>query len=180
MHALHRAGCGCHKLSRRSFLTAAASVAAVAATGLTGRAFAGGHAAALVVTCMDFRLVDDAARYFAGAGLANNYDQISLAGASVGALGKLNPAWAETFWSHVDAAIQLHEIKRVILLDHRDCGAYKLAFGPDSIAEVAAETALHQAQLGEVKRQLAEKKPDLAFTGLLMGLDGSVEALVLG
>lgn len=178
MHSHHGAACGCP--SRRSFMAGMASCAAVSAAGLGGRALAGGHAAALVVTCMDFRLVDDASRYFAGAGLANNYDQISLAGASVGALGKLNPAWAETFWSHVDAAIQLHQIQRVILLDHRDCGAYKLAFGPESIAEAAAETALHQAQLAELRRQLAEKKPELAFTGLLMGLNGSVEALVLG
>ena len=151
----HVAGCAC--LSRRHVLRAAAG-AVGAGLLLPGAAFAG-TAEALVLTCMDYRLVDDALNYFHGRGLTNKYDHVVLAGASAGALGKLGPDWASTFWKHVDTAIQLHHVKELIVVDHRDCGAFKIVYGAEAIGTRVKETNLHRALLRALRGELASRHP---------------------
>jgi hypothetical protein len=147
---------------------------------LPNAAQAGGKAQALVLNCMDFRLVDEGVQYFNARGLRNNYDQVILAGASIGALGKLGPEWAATFWKHVDTAKSLHHIEKIIVVDHRDCGAYKIVFGADSIADKDIETALHRSQMILLREEVKQRHPDLGFEGALMGLNGWVENLFPG
>jgi hypothetical protein len=60
-------------------------------------ASAAGEVQALLLSCMDYRLVDKTGRYMAGRGLRNKYDHIILAGASLGALTEKYPAWNQTF-----------------------------------------------------------------------------------
>lgn len=84
-----------------------------------------GHAEALLLSCMDYRLVDETERYMTNRGLRDKYDHVILAGASLGAMTDKYPSWNQTFWDHLDVSIKLHGIKKVIILDHRDCGAYK-------------------------------------------------------
>src|ERR1700685_2481006 len=65
------------------------------------------------------------------------------------------------FWSHVAIAKQLHNIKKVIVLDSRDCGAFKVAFAKDYKGAGAAETAQHKVVMQQVKDKLAKTHPDL-------------------
>lgn len=141
-------------------------------------AFAG-HADALVLTCIDYRLVDDAVKFFDAKHLTNDYDQVSLAGASLAAVSDKFPSSNTAFWDHVQIAKTLHHITKVIVLDHRDCGAYKVAFGDKFAAEKDAETAQHQAVMAEFKATLAKKFPDLGVEFYLMALDGSAEAVAV-
>ena len=101
---------------RRRFLELAgtAGAAAVLATGLDvgltrvpSLFAAGGDVEALVLTCMDFRLVNEVGFLLNEHGLVNKYDQVILAGATLGVATDTYPAWAETFWNHLDLAIQL-------------------------------------------------------------------------
>jgi hypothetical protein len=174
----HDHGPHCTCLSRRRLFGAAAL--GLAGLALPGAARAGGKAQALVLNCMDFRLVDEGVQYFNARGLRNNYDQVILAGASIGALGKLGPDWAATFWKHVETAKTLHHIEKVIVLDHRDCGAYKIVFGADSIADKSIETALHRSQMILLREELKKRHPEMGFEGALMGLNGWVENLFPG
>jgi hypothetical protein len=173
---LHGPNCSC--FSRRRLL--GAGLMGLAGLALPVAANASGKAQALVLNCMDFRLVDEGVQYFNARGLRNNYDQVILAGASIGALGKLGPEWAATFWKHVDTAIALHKIEKLIVLDHRDCGAYKIVFGADSIADREIETALHRSQMILLREELRKRQPSLGFEGALMGLNGWVENLFPG
>lgn len=168
----------CTCLSRRRLFGAAAL--GLAGLALPRVAEASGKAQALVLNCMDFRLVDEGVQYFNARGLRNNYDQVILAGASIGALGKLGPEWAATFWKHVETAKSLHGIEKLIVLDHRDCGAYKIVFGADSIADKEIETALHRSQMILLREEVQKRHPNLAFEGALMGLNGWVENLFPG
>src|SRR5579885_3665325 len=81
-----------------------------------------GQAEALLLSCIDYRLPGKIARYMEGRGLDANYDHVILAGASLGATNSLYPHWGKSFWDHLDLAIRLHSIKRVVILDHRECG----------------------------------------------------------
>lgn len=174
-------GCGANAPgnTRRTFLTLATLGAGVAL--LTpfapGRARAAGSIEALLLNCMDYRLVDDVTKYMDGRGLTNQYDQIILAGASLGALTEKAPAWGATFWEHVQVAKDLHHIKKVMVMDHRDCGAYKVFLGADVANDPAKETAMHAEYLQKLAGMLREKHPDLQVELLLMALDGSVESI---
>jgi carbonic anhydrase len=138
---------------------------------------AAGQTEALLLSCMDFRLVDDTARYMASRGMTDKYDHIILAGAALGALTEKFPAWNQTFWDHVGVAIDLHKIHKVLVLDHRDCGAYKVILGEDFAKDPVKETAIHATQLKRLGKLIQEKYPALAVELLLMALDGKVEGI---
>ncbi|WP_119417774.1 carbonic anhydrase [Desertibaculum subflavum] len=178
---IHAASCTCHLTDRRQLLRmtglAAAGAAAVAAFGLPRLARAAGATEALLLSCMDYRLMDDVARYMDGRKLTEKYDHVILAGASIGVTNEKYPAWGQTFWDHVGVAAQLHHIKKVIVMDHRDCGAYKLFLGPEHAKDRAVETAAHGREAAKLKTAIKAKHPDLEVELLLMALDGSVESL---
>lgn len=109
--------------------------------------------------------------------LRDKYDHFILAGASLGAVTDKYPAWNQTFWAHVDLAIQLHKINKVMVLDHRDCGAYRLILGEDFVKDRAKETAIHTKTLKELRRQINEKYPEMEVELLLMDLDGKIETI---
>lgn len=179
--------CSCHHdtpcsqgSSRRRFLRYAslgAGASLLAAASHVRPVMAGGHTNTLLLSCMDFRLMDSVEHYMSRRGLAHDYDHIVLAGASLGALTDRFPAWNRTFWEHLDVAIQLHGIHQVIVMDHRDCGAYKTILGEDFAADPDREKRTHRDHLERLAGAIREKHPALAVEMLLMALDGSVETL---
>jgi carbonic anhydrase len=138
-----------------------------------------GETDALLLSCMDYRLVDDLVTYMDGRGLKDKYDHIVLAGASAGAYHEKFAAWHETFWSHLQVAIDLHKIQKVIVIDHRDCGAYKIAVGAEHVKDPKSEYEAHAAILIPFAAKILEKYPTLAVEAHLMALDGSVEDVKL-
>ncbi|MBL8672343.1 MAG: hypothetical protein JNK11_16910 [Alphaproteobacteria bacterium] len=178
--------CSCHataEAGRRGFLKLAALGAAIAVpmavsgSMLPTPARAAGDTEALLLSCMDYRLTDDIVRYMGRRKLTDKYDHVVLAGASLGALTDKYPNWGKTFWDHLEVAIQLHHIHKVIVLDHRDCGAYKVFLGPDAVKDAATERSAHEKQLKALGAEIKQKHPKLATELLLMSLDGKVELI---
>lgn len=167
---------------RRRFLKLAAAGAVAVATGTAAtasphRAAAAGTAEALLLNCIDFRLISEVNAFMNGKGLQHAYDQFILAGASLGALTAAYPEWNTTFWQHLDLAIQLHSIQEVIVVDHRDCGAYKQVLGEDFALDPAREAEVHSAWLVALRDAITAKYPDLGVALYLMALDGTVLAI---
>lgn len=176
-------------VGRRRFfeLAATAGAAAAATTGLNlglSRAptvsAATGNVEALVLSCMDFRLVNEVGFLLNEHGLVNRYDQVILAGATLGVATDKYPAWAETFWSHLDLAIKLHSVRRVIAVNHRDCGAFKLVYGKDYGQLPDEETEVHTKVMTDFRDQVTRKQPGIEVELLLMWLDGHVQPIDAG
>lgn len=166
--------------SRRRFVQLAALGAGVALLGVPGLARAEGAShgtEALLLTCMDYRLIASIGRYMEGRGLKDQYDHVILAGASLGALSAQKPDWSRAFFDHIKLAKDLHKIHRVIVIDHRDCGAYKLLVGGDYTKGPEAQLAAHSAQLRALRGQIRGLHNDLEVETFLMALDGSVETI---
>ena len=166
--------------NRRKFLKLVAlggGVSLLTATSWLPEARAAGGTEALLLSCMDFRLMDEIERYMSGRGLRDKYDQVILAGASLGAVTDEYPAWNQTFWEHLDIAIKLHNIHEVIVMDHRDCGAYKIILGTEHTKDPNVERDTHAAHLKKLKGMINEKYPKLEVETLLMTLDGKVEVI---
>jgi carbonic anhydrase len=132
---------------------------------------------ALVLNCMDYRLIAPVADYLDGRGLRGKYDQIVLAGGAIGVMADENSAWAETFWQHVKLARDLHGIRKIIVIDHRDCGACKAFVGKECADERSGETVIHQIWMEALADEIKTREPDLEVELLLMDLDGSVEVI---
>jgi hypothetical protein len=168
------------KENRRKFLQLAVLSSGITLlTAMPGisDARADGKAKTLLLSCMDYRLMDEIERYMLRLGLYHNYDHIVLAGASLGAVTEKYPAWTRTFWDHLDLSVKLHEIETVIVMDHRDCGAYQMLLGEDYSKDTQKETAVHTANLMRLKGLINEKYPQIEVKTLLMDLNGGVEVI---
>lgn len=171
--------------SRRSFLNLTAAgmgtalLSALAAPLLQQPiARASGKAEALLLTCMDYRLMDEVAAYMQGRGLKDEYDHVVLAGGSLGATTDKKPEWNQTFWGHLEVSIALHQIEKVIVLDHRDCGAYNVLLNYEKLSkDPALETQIHTGRLQTLAKAIKDKYPKLEVELLLMALDGKVETI---
>jgi len=162
--------------TRRGLLSLASG--ALAFSALPYQAQAAAHIEALGFTCIDYRVVDEAVALFHQQHLTNQYDMMALAGASLGAVSPLFPSSNAAFWDHIGIAKKLHNIKKVVVVDHRDCGAYKIAFGKNYAGSGAAELAQHKGVMGKMQAMLKEKHPDLGGEFYLLALDGSAERVI--
>jgi carbonic anhydrase len=162
------------KFDRRHFLKAAAAGAAVAAMPSFAVA-ATGHYEAMVLGCIDPRLQEPVRRYTAAHRLTGKYSQFIFAGAAIGVVAPAFQEWHKTFWDNLGASIQLHNIKRVIAIDHRDCGAAKIAYGAEKVATPTIETETHRAAMADFRKQVNERFPALKVETGLMALNGKME-----
>ena len=143
-----------------------------------GRAFAAGGTDMVLLNCMDYRLTEATTQFMTLQERAGKYDQIVLAGASLGAKNNRFPEWGKTFWDHVQVAIDLHNIHKIVVLDHRDCGAYKVILGKDLAADPKEEYDVHATQMRSLRGAINAKHPKLEVELLLMALDGKAEKVV--
>lgn len=101
------------------------------------------------------------------------YDQVCLAGAGLSPVIDFGPDrkphWQQTFLEHVAISVALHSISRVVVMDHRDCGAYQkfgLLTADDTGTE--KEAKVHQEQAGRLRQLLANEFSQLNFSYLLL------------
>jgi carbonic anhydrase len=138
---------------------------------------ASGNYEAMVLTCIDPRMQEPAHRYLATRGLTGQYSQFTFAGAAIGVVAPKFADWHKTFWDNLAASIELHNIKSVIAIDHRDCGAAKIAYGDASIATPEKEDATHRAALTQFRQEVGQRHKSLQVETMLMALDGTVVKL---
>jgi carbonic anhydrase len=163
-------------LSRRNFASLALGAASLAAFPMAAR---GSEIEALCVCCIDYRLVDNAVHFFdVDQRLSHNFDLVALAGGSLAAVAPAFPSSGAAFWDHVAIAQQLHHIKRVVVLDHRDCGAYKVQFGSQFAGSGEPELEQHRGVMKLAKAEFERRKIALPVEYYLMGLNGKAERVV--
>ena len=169
--------CNCVLHGRRGFLRLSAAGLLAATLAPTFARAAEGDYEAMVLACIDPRFQEPVHGYLGRRGLAGKYSQFTVAGAAIGAVAPAFADWHKAFWDNLSASIELHRIKAVIAIDHRDCGAAKIAYGADRVKDRQAETETHRAALTEFRREVIRRQPQLAFETWLMDLDGSIEQL---
>jgi carbonic anhydrase len=177
---VHPSTCACcgdllrARFDRRRFLHMTAGAGVIAA--FPALAFgAEGNYEAMLLTCIDPRFPEPTIKYMEGRKMVGKYSQFTFAGASIGVVAPAFKTWAPAFWDNLAASIQLHNIPKVIAMNHRDCGAAKIAYGADKVANRQIETETHKAALLEFRKQVGERQPKLTTELGLMAIDGKVE-----
>ena len=163
--------------ARREFLRLAGGAALFTSLGLlaSGAQAASGNYEAMVLSCIDPRFQALVSRQQASDGLTGKYSAFTIAGASIGVVAPAFKDWQKAFWDNLGTSVQLHHIKKVIVVNHRDCGAAKIAYGAEKVSDPAVETETHKAALFEFRQQLKANQPELGVELGLMSLDGKLE-----
>ena len=134
-------------------------------------------AKAFLVTCMDFRFINDEVDHMIDKGYDVNFDAFVLAGVSIGINQTQYPEWPKTLFEHIEISKSLHHIKKVILFDHLDCGAYK-TFSPGFKSE-EEERELHIKELKIAAEKIRTKFPDLKVVCKIMNTKRNVEKVLV-
>ena len=130
----------------------------------------------LLVSCVDFRFRNEVEELMSNfLHLEGDYDEVALPGASLAIVEKKYPEWSVALEEVIELLKELHHIKRIIFLDHRDCGAYKIMKGKKALATRDLETKTHRTVFKGARKFMKEHFPELKVYTLLMGMDGIVE-----
>ena len=91
---------------------------------------------AMVLSCIDPRFQPIVYNYLKKKKLIGKYSSFTIAGASLGVTAVKFKKWHKTFWDNIEATIKLHKIKKLIVINHRDCGAAKIINGKKNLIEL--------------------------------------------
>jgi carbonic anhydrase len=126
------------------------------------------HPNILLVTCIDLRypgLIHEHMESAADGYFHKRYDQLSLAGAGLAGVVDFpphpKPTWGGTFLEHVALSAKMHVIKAVVVLEHRNCGAYKEFGLLRDGCSADEEERVHADQIGRLERLLHAHFPNL-------------------
>lgn len=115
----------------------------------------------LVIGCIDLRLMDDVLNFLNYDNLNNRYDQFTLAGTSI-SLGATREEhvklfkpeeldrynnfehWKKSLYDHINIAIALHKIEDIYIIEHEDCGAYRVFLRDANFGSWEEEVACHK------------------------------------
>lgn len=131
---------------------------------------------ALVLCCIDFRFHEgflDKVRTELG---IESFDLVALAG---GAKNLANPEkefFREVVLRNIEISVKLHKIKKVILTNHIDCGAYG---GSKSFGSREEEINFHKTELSRARHIVRKQFPTLDTLVYLVYKEGS-EVKLLG
>src|SRR5882724_3069160 len=161
---------------RRRFFQLAGSAGLLALSPAMSLAAEGDYDA-MLVSCIDPRMVAPVYKYMDQRGLTGQYSQLVIAGAAIAVVAPKFEVWRPAFWDNLATTVQLHHINRLIAIDHRDCGAAEIAYGAASIANPQIETETHRKVLAELRSEVGKRQPGLTIETGLMALDGSIQML---
>lgn len=123
---------------------------------------------ALIIHCMDFRLMEPIFSYLKKRGLVGMCDEVSLAGAIKSIADDPNGPVSQTLLKQIELSKALHHIDTVILMNHTDCGAYG---GHAAFASLTEEREKHTQDMRAVRNHITSRFPELTVETVLADID---------
>ncbi|NQV11892.1 hypothetical protein HQ524_00865 [Candidatus Uhrbacteria bacterium] len=117
---------------------------------------------------MDFRLGSAIRNELETRGILNDCDIVAIAGAGKTIVSAEPASWHEAALSHIELSKKLHAIKKLIIMNHTDCGAYG---GRGAFEDREAEDAQHHADLKAAAGIVKEAHVDLEVETALVQID---------
>ena len=128
----------------------------------------------MVLSCIDPRFQSIIYNYLKKKKLNGKYSSFTIAGAAVGVTAKKFQKWHKTFWDNIDTSIKLHQIKKLIVINHRDCGAAKIINGKKEFS-TENETKKNKNTFKKIKKIFKKKYPKLKIELKLISLNKKIE-----
>ena len=128
----------------------------------------------MVLSCIDPRFQPVVYNYLKKKKLVGKYSSFTIAGSAVGVTASKFKRWHKAFWDNFDTSVKLHNIRKLIVINHRDCGAAKIINGKKEFAK-ANETLVHRNSFQKIKKIFKRKYPKLRIELKLISLNSKVE-----
>ena len=129
---------------------------------------------AMVLSCIDPRFQPIVYNYLKKKKLTGKYSAFTIAGAAVGVTANRFKKWHKVFWDNFNTSVKLHNIKKLIVINHRDCGAAKIVNGKKEFSSIN-ETKVHKTSFQKLKRIFKKKYPKLSIELKIISLNSKVE-----
>jgi len=129
---------------------------------------------AMVLSCMDPRFQHLVHNHLKKKKLTGKYSAFTIAGAAVGVTHNKFKKWHKTFYDNLGTSIQLHKIEKLIVINHKDCGAAKIANQKNEF-NTFDELKIHLESFIKIKKTIKKKFPKLKIEFYLMSLDKKVK-----
>ena len=123
----------------------------------------------MVLSCMDPRFQPKVYKYLKTKKLTGKYSAFTIAGAAIGVTHKKFKKWHSTFFDNLSTSIKLHEINRLIVINHKDCGAAKIVNGKKKFNSTI-ENKIHKDSFEKIKKVLTKKYPYLKVNFKILSL----------
>ena len=127
----------------------------------------------MVLSCIDPRFQHLVQNHLQKKKLIGKYSAFTIAGAAVGVTHNKFKQWHKTFYDNLDTSIQLHKIEKLIVINHKDCGAAKIANGKKEFSP-ANEKKIHKESFSKIKKQIKKRFPKLKVELNLISLDSKI------
>ncbi len=128
----------------------------------------------MVLSCIDPRFQPIVSNYLKKRKMVGKYSSFTIAGSAVGVTASKFRKWHKVFWDNFDTSIKLHDIRKLIVINHRDCGAAKIINGKKEFSKIN-ETAVHRNSFEKIKKIFKKKYPKLRIELKLISLNSKVE-----
>ena len=129
---------------------------------------------AMVLSCMDPRFQPIVFNYLKKKKLIGKYSSFTIAGSAIGVTANKFKKWHKAFWDNIETSIKLHQIKKLIVINHRDCGAAKIING-NKLFDQSIETKIHKVSFKKIKLKFKKKYPKLKIELKLVSLNKKIE-----
>ncbi len=113
---------------------------------------------AVVLACIDFRFWRETAEFVEKELNIGTFDFPSLPGSAKAINECLEDS--DVALQCIGVPIDLHHAKKVVIVNHEDCGAYG---GSKAFASQQEEQNFHEKELNKAKNKLGEKYPDKEY-----------------
>ena len=124
---------------------------------------------AMVLSCMDPRFQPKVYKYLKAKKLTGKYSAFTIAGAAIGVTHKKFKKWHSTFIDNLSTSIKLHKIKKIIVINHKDCGAAKIVNGKKKLNSII-ENKIHKESFKKIKKVLNNRFPTLKINFKILSL----------
>ena len=129
----------------------------------------------MVLSCIDPRFQPVVYNYLKKKKLVGKYSSFTIAGSAVGVTASKFKRWHKAFWDNFDTSVKLHNIRKLIVINHRDCGAAKIINGKKEFSKVN-ETVVHKNSFQKIKKIFKRKYPKLRIELKLISLNSKVKS----
>ena len=129
---------------------------------------------AMVLSCIDPRFQPIVYNYLKKKKLTGKYSSFTIAGSAIGVTANKFKRWHKVFWDNFETSVKLHNIKKLIVINHRDCGAAKIINGKKTFDNFH-ETKIHKNSFNKIKKRFKNKYPNLNIETILISLNKTVE-----
>ena len=128
----------------------------------------------MVLSCIDPRFQSLVYNFLKRKKLTGKFSSFTIAGGAIGVTHNKFKKWHTTFIDNLSTSIKLHRIKKLIVINHTDCGAAKIVNKKRQFDSLTEED-IHKKSFSLIKKKIKKKFPKIKIDLNLISLNNKIK-----